>query len=97
MIKLEHHDQESVGHSLKYEDHEKIDKAYGIRKEIDENGSIDEALLQNANEMESFYEDNEDSKDWKTAFGMPALLLTFFGQSSIGVIANMVPTSNGFV
>ena len=45
MIKLEHHDQESVGYSFKYEDHEKIDKAYGIRKEIDENGSIDEAFL----------------------------------------------------
>ena len=97
VIKLEHHDQEFDRHSLKHEDHEKIDKTYGIRKEIDEDGSIDEALLSDADEMESFYEDGEDGEDWRTLLGMLALLLTLFGQSSIGVIANMVPTSDGFV
>lgn len=97
MIKLENHDQDFDRRSLKHEDTDKIENGYVTRKEIDDDGSIDEALLSDADEMESFYEEGEDGEDFATLLGMLALLLTLFGHSSVGVISNMVPTSDGFV
>lgn len=46
---------------------------------------------------DSFIDDDDDGEDWTTLIGVLVLLLTLFGQSSIGVIANLVPASDGFV
>ena len=67
-----------------------------MKREIDDN-SFDEALMEDEFMPDSFIDDDDDGEDWTTLIGVLVLLLTLFGQSSIGVIANLVPASDGFV
>ena len=39
----------------------------------------------------------EDNEDWYTLIGILVLLISLFGVSSVGVVANLVPASSGFV
>jgi hypothetical protein len=94
MIKLES-GMEEDRRSLKNEKKETIGN-FRDDIEADDEHSIDEELLDNQHNSDlSLLE--EDEEDWYTLIGIVVLLVTLFGVSSIGVVANLVPASSGFV
>lgn len=40
---------------------------------------------------------SSDNEEWYTLIGILVLLLTLLGNAMIGVVANLVPASSGFV
>ena len=88
-MKLDH-DQPVTRRSFELEENEKL-------KLDDEEDEINEELLltQHMSELSAFMED--DGTEWYTLIGIGVLLLTLIGHSMVGVVANIVPASSGYI
>lgn len=58
---------------------------------------IDEEFLKTQHMSELSAVELENGEEWYTLLGVFVLLMTLLGFSSVGVIANLVPASSGFV
>lgn len=79
--------------SLKHKQTDAIEKWRG---ELYEDDSLDEELMKTQH-MSELSVNEEDDEDWYTLIGILILLISLFGVSSVGVVANLVPASSGFV
>jgi hypothetical protein len=80
-------------HSLKAIKVERLDA--GSSESFSEESLNEELLLtQHMSELSIVSSDNEE---WYTLIGILVLLLTLLGNAMIGVVANLVPASSGFV
>jgi hypothetical protein len=86
-------DDEDDRHSLKMK---RVEQLEHMRDSTSSDDSLDEELLRTQNMSELSAIDSEH-QEWYTLIGILVLLLTLVGSSLIGVTANVVPASNGFV
>lgn len=58
---------------------------------------IDEELLRTQHMSELSLVVSDNGEEWYTLLGVLVLLMTLLGLASVGVVANLVPASSGFV
>lgn len=87
-------DDDEDARSHKHKQTERLEND-DVRHHLDD--SIDEELLKTQHMSELSILEEEVAEEWDKMLGILILLLTLLGHASMGVAANIVPASSGFV
>ena len=87
-------DDNEDARSHKHKQTERLENE-NLRHHLDD--SIDEELLKTQHMSELSLLEEEAAEEWDKMIGILVLLLTLLGHASMGVAANIVPASSGFV